>query len=462
MEQERDHESMESAQAPANGDIPKIRTGRRLLISLLVLASGVVGLAGLSLLKEPPAQAPKKEQALKVEAIRAEKQDVRVFLTGFGEVRSLDVATVAAEVGGRVVEVHASLEEGGVIAGDEVLFRVDPTNYRAAVESARANVDRLETTIARLQKQYPLDRERLDTLMRNAALAQRQHRRLRTLFEQEQVGSESQVEQAEQAVLQARSQAQQMELAVELYPQQIQEAKNSLEASRAQLDTARANLDRTMVRAPFTGRVKKAQVEVGDYAQPGAPAVVMANDGVLEISLPLDARAARQWLLFTEREKKPETAWFAGLREVDCAVRWVEDPDGRKWQGILDRVVDFKQSTRTLVVAVRLPAERALSVDEDSLPLVAGMFCRVEVPGRDLDDVIPVPIRAVTQDDEVYVSREGRLITVPVEIARTQKGYSYVSSGLDAGETVIVTRLVDPLEETLLDVTLLEEPGGER
>jgi hypothetical protein len=55
----------------------------------------------------------------------------------------------------------------------------------------------------------------------------------------------------------------------------------------------------------------------------------------------------------------------------------------------------------------------------------------------------------------VYIANaENRLQTVPVSVARTEGETIYISEGLAAGDTVITTRLIDPLENALLEVDL--------
>jgi hypothetical protein len=86
----------------------------------------------------------------------------------------------------------------------------------------------------------------------------------------------------------------------------------------------------------------------------------------------------------------------------------------------------------------------------------------VEIPGRTLNGVIRLPRWAVSFENTVYTAEEGRLKTRPVEVARLEEGYAFVQSGLQPGDVVITTRLVDPLENTLLDLTLknTEEEGS--
>ena len=63
---------------------------------------------------------------------------------------------------------------------------------------------------------------------------------------------------------------------------------------------------------------------------------------------------------------------------------------------------------------------------------------------------------AVSFKNTVYTSVDDRLVTVPVEVARIEGDQALVSGGLETGDLVIVNRLIDPLENSLLNVTLRE------
>ena len=54
---------------------------------------------------------------------------------------------------GKIVEIHPRLEVGEIIHRDDLLFKIDPRDYMAARDSARAKVRQWESSIARLKKQ---------------------------------------------------------------------------------------------------------------------------------------------------------------------------------------------------------------------------------------------------------------------------------------------------------------------
>jgi RND family efflux transporter MFP subunit len=423
----------------------------RIAVCVLILFAGIGGFLALAALKKPPAEVKNGERPLKVKVLDVKAQTVPVTVTGYGQARALNVVTLAAQVGGQVVTVHPRLEVGEVIEAGETLMRIDSRDYAAAVAQSRAEVSQWTSVVQRLQKQSAIDGERLKTLERNRELSRTEYVRVQTLFETHSVGTRSGVDRAEQAYNASVDLADQMAQAVALYPIRIKEARSSLAAAKARLKQTQANLERCEVRAPFSGRLTLAAVEQGQFVARGTVLVAMADDTVLEIQVPLDSRDVREWLRFSETGDSTAGAWFGQPETVECRVRWTEDKPGHVWQGTLHRVVAFDQQTRTVTVAIRVPAAEA-KTDRGRLPLVAGMFCAVEIPGRDLPDAYRVPREAVSYANTVFTAQGDRLKTRPVQVARVDGDDAFITRGLSDGDRVIVTRLVDPMENSLLEL----------
>lgn len=428
----------------------------RIGVCSLVLLLGLFGMSRLASLKKPPAEAQQAERPLRVTVVKAVPEEINVHITGYGEIRALNTVTLSPEVSGRIVAIHPRLETGEQVKNGEVLFKVDPANYQTAVLEAEAAVAQGRVTIARLQKQQSIDTARLENIERNRDLAEADFKRVRQLFQKDKVGTRSGAERAEQAYNAARDQADQLGQAVTLYPLQINEAKSAHAAASARLALARTNLARCTVKAPFDGRIKQVAVEKDQYVNPGAMAITLADDSQLEIQVPLDSRDARKWLRFQDDQGATAGAWFGDLEPLACTIRWTEQAETQHWQGRLHRVVRFEPQTRTVTVAVRIDAQATKAPATGGLPLVEGMFCQVEIPGRTLNQVVRLPRWAVSYEGKAYLVRDQRLLTASVRVTHSEGDFSFVGEGIAAGDIVITTRLIDPLENSL--VAYLDEP----
>jgi len=426
----------------------------RVTICVLILLIGWAGMNVLANLKQPPAEAKTEERPIKVQTTTAQPRDYPVIITGFGEARSLTVVTISPEVSGRVVYTHPTLKAGQQIPVGEVMFQIDPADYEARLQEAEAGVAQWQHSVSRLKKQLANDTQRLKTLERSAHLAKTEFERIKRLFGADRVGTRSGVDQAERAYNSALDQADQISQAVSLYPFWIRENESSLLSAKARLAMAETNLSRCTVRAPFDARIKSVAVETGQYVSPGQNLLTLADDTVLEFEISLDSRDASRWLQFEipVNDRKP-TAWFAKLKPVDCTIRWTEDKSGAWWTGILNRVVELDPQTRTFTVAVQVTATSAMGKGKQILPLVEGMFCTVDIPGWTMRDVYRLPRQAVSFENKVYlVNANNRLETADVRVERIEGDYVYIGQGLNPGDTVILTRLIDPLENTLLEI----------
>lgn len=423
---------------------------RSVAMGLFILLLGAGSMVLLMRFKAPPAHvsAEQEEKAVAVETLAVSLTSVPVSIAGFGEASSLREVTLAAEVPGTILSVHPDLNAGMALAAGAVLFEIDPRPFDAALEDARAQVARAEQAIERLKGEQERDQARLSALDRSLALTRKQHERAKSLMN-EGIGAPREVEQAEQTLVSAQQDRRDASSAVDLYPIRIREMAQELASAEARRELARLDRERCTVRAPFDLRVKTRHIDAGETVAAGSAAVTVADDSALEIVVALDSRDASLWLPFEEGAPRNGKSWFAQVRNVPCEVTWTERPDAPPWQGRLHRVEAFDQNTRTLRVAVRVDADQPENTPD--FPLVEGMFCQVNIPGTRLENVFALPQTAVTLEDNVYLVEERRLKTRAVTVARVQDGVAYVSEGLSPGEEVIVTRLVNPLDNTLLE-----------
>ncbi len=388
----------------------------RVVVCLIILLIGFGGFRFLKGRKKAPSQAKQVERPLRVETLTTIFKDVPVLIEAYGDLRSIRMVEIAAEVAGNIVEVHPRLQTGEVISEGELLFAIDDRDYRTEYES---------------------NKTRLAILKRDKELTARELKRMRTLFEENKVGTKAGVEKAEQAANNSSNRF-----------AQVQQA----------MIRAEIKLERCRVLAPFTCRITSKNIEKGQYVAPGKIVLGLADDSILEIEVPLDSRDAFKWLQFTEnrvRETAVSEAWFASVKPVQCEVTWTEDAKNRAI-GIMNRVSSFDKSTRTVKVVLRIDSRQFSELDRP-MPLVSGMFCRVVIPGGSMNHVIELPRWAVSFEKNVYVVRDNRLETVPVTVARVQENNSYISKGLDEGDMVITTRLVNPLERSLVQVIKKEK-----
>ncbi|MCC5845424.1 MAG: efflux RND transporter periplasmic adaptor subunit [Verrucomicrobia bacterium] len=423
----------------------------RFAAGLGILAFSFIVAAALIRFSQRPDQVDPPENLLAVRIMTAQPDSAAAVLTAHGVVRPLREARIAAEVTGLLQDSVQVARVGERVEAGDVLARIDPRDTEAALADARAALAQARSHLTRLTVQEESDRQRRALAHRANELAESEFLRTKTLFEEQEIGSISLVEGAEQAFTQAATQLALLDQALALYPAQREETEARVTAAEARARQAETHLARTEITAPFTGRITHSAAEPGEKVQPGQVLFHLADDQTLELTAPLEASEVRNWLQF-EETPAAGSAWFPPPVPVPVRLTWAEAAQELSWTGTLHRIVNFDSTARTVHVAIRVDAEAARSPDHP-IPLADGMFCRVEIPGRTLDDVYTLPRTAVTFDGHVYLAdKDDRLRASPVEVLRAQRDEVIVRGGISPGDRVITTRLIAPLEGARLDI----------
>lgn len=385
---------------------------------------------------------------LSVELQTATFTNLTVTVETQGVARPLRTIRLTPEVSGRVVEISRNIIEGERIEKNQLLVRIEPKDYETRLSEALASETRLKANLQTIEINDSANKNQLKLAERSSELARKDYERVKQLSEQGQAVSVSVVESAERTLTQAETQVVQLKQAISQTPSLQMEIDSELVAAKARSEQAELQLQRTEIRAPFSGRIVSAMVEKDEYLQAGSMIIELADDSVLELEVPITATDLRKWIPF-EEPSSSETGWFAPITPTPVTLTWSESAMDVIWKGELNRIVRFDPTTRTAILAVRVEG-KALRSDESGMPLTDGMFCQVLIPGKELTQVVALPRAAVTFDNKCYISVDGKLQTVDVDVARSEGDHVFISSGINPGDQVIVTRLVAPLEGVII------------
>ena len=433
----------------------------RILLSLAVIGAGIFAMTYFKSLKKPPHRGRVKERVLQVEVKKAMPQPIETRLKGFGVAEPVTMVKLSAEVAGRIIYTHPGFEKGRTILKDEVLFKIDPADYIAELKILRAGLDQKKSLLAGIEQQFKADRLRVKTIQRTMDLSRAEYERVRVLLEENSIGNRSELDQSERSLNNAIDNFDQMKRSLSLYPVQIREAAAGIASVTANMDKAAANLARCTIKAPFPSRIVAIAMEEGEYATKGREVVTIADDSSLEIQVSLDAREASQWLSFVEGPGK-SSGWFPAPRPVSCEIASIEAKNAN-YSGVVERLVEFDQASRTMTLAVKFDPSQALSQNngnnynnynksKDCSPLVAGMFCSVSIPGKTIEGLFQLKRWLVTTDNTVYISKEDRLKTLSVNKVYASGDDVFLSGDITPGDLLITTRLVAPLENSALKI----------
>ncbi len=326
---------------------------------------------------------------------RSETRDVPVYLDGLGTVQAFNLVSIRAMIDGPLVEVR--FHEGQDVHAGDLLARIDPRPYQAALDSAVAKKQQDEANLANA---------RLD-VGRYAKLAANNYS-------------------SGQQVDTARAQAAQLEAQVR--------------GDQAQIDTARTQLSYTDIKAPIDGRIGLRQVDLGNIVHPAdlVPLTVITQLKPISVVFTLPQQALPV-VANAMQDGMPEVL---ALKQGGATA----DPLDRGQLAVLDNQVD--PATGTIKLKATFP--------NDKLLLWPGGFVNVRMLAETQRSVVTVPTAAVQRGPRgafVFVVAPGLVAQRrTVTVGHEDDQVSVVADGLRTGEQVVVDgaqRLTDGLKVAL-------------
>ena len=112
----------------------------RLAIPTALLVLGGVAYSYLSIEPAKEKTPPAEKKAIRTKIAKLRLEDYQIIIKTNGIVQSHNEVGLSAEVSGTITSISPKFIAGGVFAKDEVLMRIDPTNYSVSVDQAEALV----------------------------------------------------------------------------------------------------------------------------------------------------------------------------------------------------------------------------------------------------------------------------------------------------------------------------------
>jgi len=369
----------------------------RVLLPLLIVGLGV-GATWLVFFMAPTvAQGEVSETAPVVEVAAVERGPATAEVDATGTVIPAVEATITPEVNGRVVARNPSLVPGGRLTKGELLIRIDPRDYRLALDQEEARV-------------------------------------ASSVLEVETEQGRGTVAEREWALMGNDRPDESPPLALRV--PNIKAAKANLRAARSSLERAKLNLSRTTLRAPWNALVVDAQAQIGQVVSAATKvATLVGTDRVwVKVGVPLD-RLPELDMPGSDGEggSKARVVHVLGRgREVVREGRIVR----------LESELDAQTRSAQLLVEVRDPFDRPAG----AVPLLPGSYVRVELMGKTVDGVFAVPRQAVFDGNTVWrVDGHQRLERRSLEIGWGTEDTLYATAGLEPGDRVVLTKLGTPI-----------------
>jgi len=396
---------------PSAPDLSKLRIDRdqapaplrRALRRNLLLAVIAVGMVAAVVVLGPRGSAvPVQVVAATLSAAGPSAAPGATSVTANGYVVARTRASVSAKLAGRLA--HLGVSEGSAVRKGEVIARLESADYQAQVTQAEAMIK----TASAEQIEAEAARDQLGRESRRVADIRSANPEL--VSEQEVDAAQSRAAQAEARVSAAAAR---------------------VSAAEAGLRFARANLENTLIRAPFTGTVLRKEAEVGEVVAPSVgggltrgAVVTMADLTTLEVEVDVNE------------------AYIARVRHGQDARITLDAYPDTTFHGRVRQVIPTADRQRaTVQVKVRI-----LDHDPRILPEMGARVDFLEpegaapAAGAPLPPRLRVPAAAVREHEGrtvVWLVREGRLEPRPVDAGPVSGGFREIRSGLAGGELLM-------------------------
>jgi multidrug efflux system membrane fusion protein len=316
--------------------------------------------------------------AVPVSVVAAKRQDVPIYLSGLGSVQAANTIAVHAQVDGVLQSVEFT--EGQSVTKGQLLARIDPRVYQAALEQAKAKKAQDQAQLASAET----DLTRFVTLLSRNAETQQNVDHQRAL---------------------------------------VAQIKATIDADQAAIDSAQVQVDFTSITSPVDGRIGIRQVDPGNvvHAADQTPLVTVTQVKPISVIFTLPATA-----LDSVRD---------ALRKGPVAVT-AFDQDNVKALGtgtllLIDNIIDQTTST------IRLKAVFA-NEDERFWP---GEFVNARVHLETKAGVIAVPETAIQRGSQGLtawvVTPQQTAELRNIQAGPTEGGTTIVTAGLKEGDSVV-------------------------
>ncbi len=387
-------------------------TKKQIIIPIVILATGIAAMVGFSSMKKPPEEKAKVDNTPIVAVSDVSVAPMTLEVSSHGMVTPKYETELIAQVNGEIVELSDTFLRGGFVKKNQLLARIDPNDYQAALIDAQAS---MATARAGLEKEVA-----------QGKVAE---------SEWKQITDTSPTE-------------------LSLRKPQLAQELARVKAAQASVLRAERNLERTEIRAPYDAMIDSRNIGLGSFVGVGSKiGHVLATD-VAEVRLPVADNQLE----------------FLANQGVNAKVNLIGIYAGKatQWSATIKRnegVIDNKSRMGYLVAELNDPYQLKNKSKQTLTPLRFGSYVNAKIVGNNVAQATMVPRHLVINGKVAILDSDSKLHYVAIDIVRQQGSNVVVANGLAQGDRLIVSALDYPVNGMKLalatDESQLEEKDVE-
>jgi RND family efflux transporter MFP subunit len=343
-------------------------------------------------MKKPPEEKAKVDNTPIVAVENISVMPMALEVSSYGVVKPKYETTIVAQVSGEIVELSDRFVRGGIVKKGQLLARIDPNDYHAALIDAQANMASA--------------RAALETEVAQGKVAEQ---------EWKQITDTSPTE------LSLRK------------PQLAQEIAR-VKSAQASVLRAERNLQRTEIRAPYDAMINSRTIGLGSFVGVGSEIGMLLGTAIAEVRLPV---ADNQLQFLIEQGMNADVHLLGTYSGKDI-----------QWSASIARsegVIDSESRMSYLVAEIQDPYRLNKSTD-NTMPLRFGSYVQAKILGIEIANASIVPRYLVVDNRVAILDNESKLHYAEVKVERQQGGDVIISNGLFDGDKLIVSALDYPID----------------
>lgn len=210
--------------------------------------------------------------------------------------------------------------------------------------------------------------------------------------------------------------------------QTVDVSQNQVASYKAQIDYYEAEISKTEIRAPFSGRLGLRQVSEGAIVSPTTLVTKIYQNNPLKLEFSVPERYSDQ----TKIGDHVSFTTSAHIRDTFSGTVYAINPG-------------IDPDSRTLTMRAHVKNDKDL--------LTPGAFASVRIDLKEIDNALMVPTQSLiptTKDDQLVISKDGKAQFVSVKTGMRTKDKVQILSGIQAGDTVLTTGILQVQPEAEL------------
>lgn len=395
---------------------------KKIVSIILMLCVSVAVFSGCG--KKEENTAAKSTSAVNVTVHKVSKNDINSEVTYTGEIKASEESDVSPEISATIQAINCEIGDH-VNAGD-VLAVLDDTSYRLAYNQAQAAYNSAVASYnSATNGSMKQTKSQLETALSSAEIqynnALDNYNRQKELYD---VGAISKValESAETSLKNAELNLESAKTTYNITIGEINEdtkisAQATVDSAKAALAIAENNLNNTRIVAPISGYVASKNGNMGQMAVAGSPMFSIKSSDIVNVEISVTESVIPYITTDTKATISVETADVSNIEGVVTAVNTVKS-----------------SVTGMYTVKIR--------INNDNNVLKIGMMANVVLQTEAKKDAVIIPTDSVMQENNeyyVYVVTGDTAEKRKIETGITNNNFTEVVSGIENGETVVVS-----------------------